>query len=75
MLCYVVVVLLGFIVVDVWLDVYFVDLGGDLFLVLLLVNLLYEIFGVDVLVGVIVSLVSDLWVLVDYIEVVCIGVR
>lgn len=75
MLCCVVVVLLGFIVVDVWLDVYFVDLGGDLFLVLLLVNLLYEIFGVDVLVGVIVSLVSDLWVLVDYIEVVCIGVR
>ncbi|MEQ6323232.1 carboxylic acid reductase [Mycobacterium canetti] len=49
-------------------DAHFTDLGGDSLSALSLANLLREIFGVDVPVGVIVSPATDLRALADYIE-------
>jgi fatty acid CoA ligase FadD9 len=48
-------------------DAHFTDLGGDSLSALTFGNLLQEIFGVDVPVGVIVSPASDLRVIADYV--------
>ncbi|MCE7004341.1 thioester reductase domain-containing protein [Kibdelosporangium philippinense] len=49
-------------------DTYFIDLGGDSMSALSFSNLLTEIFGVDVPVGVIISPATDLRALSTYIE-------
>ena len=49
-------------------DAHFTDLGGDSLSALTFANLLHEIFGIDVPVGVIVSPASDLAALAAYIE-------
>lgn len=60
--------LLGAARADISPDVHFTDLGGDSLSALTFANLLHEIFGVDVPVGVIVSPASNLADLADYIE-------
>jgi len=49
-------------------DAHFTDVGGDSLSALTFANLLHEIFGIDVPVGVIVSPATDLQALADYIE-------
>jgi len=49
-------------------DAHFTDLGGDSLSALTFGNLLREIFGIDVPVGVIVSPANDLQAIADYIE-------
>jgi fatty acid CoA ligase FadD9 len=49
-------------------DAHFTDLGGDSLSALTFGNLLHEIFGLDVPVGVIVSPANDLAAIADYIE-------
>ena len=60
--------LLGSTDVDVDPDAHFTDLGGDSLSALTFANLLRDIFGVDVPVGVIVGPTSDLRQLAAYIE-------
>ncbi|MGO9507458.1 MAG: carboxylic acid reductase [Mycobacterium sp.] len=60
--------LLGAAATDLQPQAHFTDLGGDSLSALSFANLLHEIFGVDVPVGVIVSPASDLAALADYIE-------
>ena len=60
--------LLGAGVSDVQPDAQFTDLGGDSLSALTFANLLHEIFGVDVPVGVIVSPASDLASIAAYVE-------
>jgi fatty acid CoA ligase FadD9 len=60
--------LLGAAAADLPPDAQFTDLGGDSLSALTFANLLHEIFGVDVPVGVIVSPASDLQAIADYIE-------
>jgi fatty acid CoA ligase FadD9 len=60
--------LLGAAASDVQADAQFTDLGGDSLSALTFANLLHEIFGVDVAVGVIVSPASDLASIAAYIE-------
>ena len=61
--------LLGSATADLRADAHFTDLGGDSLSALTFANLLREIFGVDVPVGVIVSPANDLAGLAAYIEV------
>ena len=61
--------LLGAAAADVTGDAHFSDLGGDSLSALTFANLLHEIFGVDVPVGVIVSPASDLASIAQYVEV------
>lgn len=74
-LCRAAAALLGSTAADVRPDAHFADLGGDSLSALSLANLLHEIFGVDVPVGVIVSPASDLRALADHIEAARTGVR
>jgi fatty acid CoA ligase FadD9 len=60
--------LLGASAADVRADAQFTDLGGDSLSALTFANLLHEIFGVDVPVGVIVSPASDLAAIAGYVE-------
>ncbi|HXO49566.1 MAG TPA: carboxylic acid reductase, partial [Mycobacterium sp.] len=60
--------LLGAAATDLQPDAHFTDLGGDSLSALTFANLLHEIFGIDVPVGVIVSPASDLAALAAYIE-------
>jgi fatty acid CoA ligase FadD9 len=60
--------LLSAAAVDIQPDAHFTDLGGDSLSALTFANLLHEIFGIDVPVGVIVSPATDLRVIADYIE-------
>lgn len=60
--------LLGAAAADVQPDSHFTDLGGDSLSALTFGNLLHEIFGVEVPVGVIVSPASDLASIAAYIE-------
>jgi fatty acid CoA ligase FadD9 len=60
--------LLGAASTDVAADAQFTDLGGDSLSALTFANLLHDIFGVDVPVGVIVSPASDLAAIAAYIE-------
>jgi fatty acid CoA ligase FadD9 len=60
--------LLGATSADVAPDAQFTDLGGDSLSALTFANLLHDIFGVDVPVGVIVSPASDLAAIAAYIE-------
>jgi fatty acid CoA ligase FadD9 len=60
--------LLGASASDLQPDAHFTDLGGDSLSALTFANLLHEILGVDVPVGVIVSPATDLQALADYIE-------
>ncbi len=60
--------LLGAPASDLQPDAHFTDLGGDSLSALTFANLLQEIFGIDVPVGVIVSPASDLQALAAYIE-------
>ncbi|BDX29644.1 oxidoreductase [Mycobacterium antarcticum] len=60
--------LLGAAAADVQPDAQFTDLGGDSLSALTFANLLHEIFGVDVPVGVIVSPASDLASIAAYVE-------
>ncbi|TPG35223.1 carboxylic acid reductase [Mycolicibacterium hodleri] len=60
--------LLGAAAADVQADAQFTDLGGDSLSALTFANLLHEIFGVDVPVGVIVSPASDLASIAAYVE-------
>ncbi|MEV0669949.1 carboxylic acid reductase [Mycobacterium sp. NPDC050441] len=60
--------LLGAAATDLAPDAHFTDLGGDSLSALTFSNLLHEIFGVDVPVGVIVSPATDLSGIADYIE-------
>jgi fatty acid CoA ligase FadD9 len=60
--------LLGASTADLTPDAHFTDLGGDSLSALTFGNLLREIFGIDVPVGVIVSPASDLQAIADYIE-------
>ncbi|WP_193043125.1 carboxylic acid reductase [Mycolicibacterium baixiangningiae] len=60
--------LLGATAADVHPDSHFTDLGGDSLSALTFGNLLHEIFGVDVPVGVIVSPASDLASIAAYVE-------
>ncbi|BBZ30980.1 oxidoreductase [Mycolicibacterium madagascariense] len=60
--------LLGAAASDVQPDAQFTDLGGDSLSALTFANLLHEIFGVDVPVGVIVSPASDLASIAAYVE-------
>jgi fatty acid CoA ligase FadD9 len=60
--------LLGAAAADVQADAQFTDLGGDSLSALTFANLLHEIFGVDVPVGVIVSPASDLAAIAAYVE-------
>jgi fatty acid CoA ligase FadD9 len=60
--------LLGAAAADLQPDAHFTDLGGDSLSALTFANLLQEIFGIDVPVGVIVSPASDLAALAGYIE-------
>lgn len=74
-LCRAAAALLGSTAADVRPDAHFAELGGDSLSALSLANLLHEIFGVDVPVGVIVSPASDLRALADHIEAARTGVR
>jgi len=60
--------LLSAATVDLQPDAHFTDLGGDSLSALTFANLLHEIFGIDVPVGVIVSPATDLQLIADYIE-------
>jgi len=60
--------LLGAAASDVQADAQFTDLGGDSLSALTFANLLHDIFGVDVPVGVIVSPASDLASIAAYVE-------
>jgi fatty acid CoA ligase FadD9 len=60
--------LLGAAASDVQADAQFTDLGGDSLSALTFANLLHDIFGVDVPVGVIVSPASDLAAIAAYVE-------
>jgi fatty acid CoA ligase FadD9 len=60
--------LLGTAASDLRPDAHFTDLGGDSLSALTFANLLHEIFGIDVPVGVIVSPATDLQLIADYIE-------
>ncbi|MET0897933.1 MAG: AMP-binding protein, partial [Mycobacterium sp.] len=60
--------LLGAAASDLQPDAHFTDLGGDSLSALTFANLLHEIFGVDVPVGVIVSPASDLAAIAGYVE-------
>ncbi len=60
--------LLGAAASDVQADAQFTDLGGDSLSALTFANLLHDIFGIDVPVGVIVSPASDLASIAAYIE-------
>ncbi|MCV7074607.1 carboxylic acid reductase [Mycobacterium szulgai] len=60
--------LLGTAAADLQPDAHFTDLGGDSLSALSFANLLHEIFGIDVPVGVIVSPANDLQALAGYIE-------
>ena len=60
--------LLGAAAADVQADAQFTDLGGDSLSALTFANLLHDIFGVDVPVGVIVSPASDLGSIAAYVE-------
>jgi fatty acid CoA ligase FadD9 len=60
--------LLGAAVSDLAPDAHFTDLGGDSLSALTFANLLHEIYGIDVPVGVIVSPATDLAALATYIE-------
>jgi fatty acid CoA ligase FadD9 len=60
--------LLGASANEVQPDAHFTDLGGDSLSALTFTNLLHEIFGIDVPVGVIVSPANDLAALAAYIE-------
>ncbi|MET4427153.1 carboxylic acid reductase [Mycolicibacterium sp. 624] len=60
--------LLGASAADVTGDAHFSDLGGDSLSALTFSNLLHEIYGVDVPVGVIVSPASDLAAIAAYVE-------
>ncbi|MDT7758221.1 MAG: fatty acid CoA ligase FadD9 [Mycobacterium sp.] len=60
--------LLGTAAADLPPDAQFTDLGGDSLSALTFANLLHDIFGVDVPVGVIVSPASDLQAIADYVE-------
>jgi fatty acid CoA ligase FadD9 len=60
--------LLGAATADLQPDAHFTDLGGDSLSALTFANLLHEIFGIDVPVGVIVSPASDLASVAAYIE-------
>lgn len=60
--------LLGSAGINVRPDAHFTDLGGDSLSALTFANLLHEIFGIDVPVGVIVSPATDLQALAGYIE-------
>ncbi|KAA0099908.1 NAD-dependent epimerase/dehydratase family protein [Mycolicibacterium sp. P1-18] len=60
--------LLGAAAADVQADAQFTDLGGDSLSALTFANLLHDIFGVDVPVGVIVSPASDLASIAAYVE-------
>jgi fatty acid CoA ligase FadD9 len=60
--------LLGASTSDVAPDAHFSDLGGDSLSALTFANLLHDIFGVDVPVGVIVSPASDLASIAGYVE-------
>jgi fatty acid CoA ligase FadD9 len=60
--------LLGAAASDVQPDAQFTDLGGDSLSALTFANLLHDIFGVDVPVGVIVSPASDLASIAAYVE-------
>jgi fatty acid CoA ligase FadD9 len=60
--------LLGTAAADLRPDAHFTDLGGDSLSALTFANLLKEIYGIDVPVGVIVSPASDLQALAAYID-------
>jgi fatty acid CoA ligase FadD9 len=60
--------LLGTAAAQLQPEAHFTDLGGDSLSALSFANLLQEIFGIDVPVGVIVSPASDLQAIADYIE-------
>jgi fatty acid CoA ligase FadD9 len=60
--------LLGTAATDVSPDAQFTELGGDSLSALTFANLLHDIFGVDVPVGVIVSPASDLAAIAAYVE-------
>jgi fatty acid CoA ligase FadD9 len=60
--------MLGGATTDLSPDSHFTDLGGDSLSALTFGNLLHEIFGIDVPVGVIVSPANDLAAIADYIE-------
>lgn len=60
--------LLGTAAGDLQPDAHFTDLGGDSLSALTFANLLHDIFGIEVPVGVIVSPATDLRTLADYIE-------
>ncbi|MGY4651819.1 carboxylic acid reductase [Mycobacterium sp. URHB0021] len=60
--------LLGAAASDLQADAHFTDLGGDSLSALTFANLLHDIFGIDVPVGVIVSPASDLASIAAYIE-------
>ncbi len=60
--------LLGTAAADLRPDAHFTDLGGDSLSALTFANLLHDIFGVEVPVGVIVSPASDLHTVAGYIE-------
>jgi fatty acid CoA ligase FadD9 len=60
--------LLGAAAADLHPDAQFTDLGGDSLSALTFANLLHEIYGIDVPVGVIVSPASDLYAIADYID-------
>ncbi|MDA2891114.1 thioester reductase domain-containing protein [Mycolicibacterium sp. BiH015] len=60
--------LLGTSAGDLRPDAHFTDLGGDSLSALTFANLLHDIFGVEVPVGVIVSPATDLRTLAEYIE-------
>ncbi|MCG5433139.1 thioester reductase domain-containing protein [Mycobacterium sp. MYCO198283] len=62
------VALLGSSAGDVAPDAHFTDLGGDSLSALTFGNLLHEIFGVEVPVGVIVSPAGDLQSIAEYVE-------
>ena len=59
---------LGTVDVALQLDAHFTDLGGDSLSALIFGNLLRDIFGIDVPVGVIVSPANDLTAIADYID-------
>jgi fatty acid CoA ligase FadD9 len=60
--------LLGSASADLKADMHFLDLGGDSLSALSFSNLLKEIFGIEVPVGVVLSAANDLRALADYIE-------
>ncbi|OBF21935.1 carboxylic acid reductase [Mycobacterium sp. ACS4331] len=60
--------LLGTSAADLRPDAQFADLGGDSLSALTFANLLHDIFGVDVPVGVIVSPATDLQAIADFID-------